>query len=88
MAVKSKARFSPTKRGLAPTATPRFQRAIEAVETLPLAQREALVDVLTKRNRDARRREIETEIQESLKEYEQGKARSGSLDDLLKDLDT
>ena len=45
---------------------PRFRQAIEAVEGLALDQRETLVDVLRKRNADARRRQIEAEIRESL----------------------
>ena len=71
-----------------PKSKPRFQKAIEAVEALTLDQRESLVVVLKKRNVEARRLEIEAEIQESLAEYDQGKAKRGTLDDLLEDLDS
>jgi len=72
----------------APKSKPRFQKAIEVAEALTLDQREALVDVLKKRNIEARRLEIEAEIKESLTEYDQGKAKRGTLDELLKDLDS
>ena len=71
----------------APKSKPRFQKAIEAAEALSLSQREILIDVLKKRNIEARRQEIETEIDESLKEQAEGRTKSGTLDDLLEDLD-
>ena len=64
-----------------------FQKAIEAAEALTLSQRESLVDILNKRNSQARRLELEAEIQESLAEIEQGKAKHGTLDELFEDLD-
>ena len=71
-----------------PKLKPRFQKVIEAAEALTLDQREALVDVLKRRNVDARRLEIAVEIKESLAEYDQGNAKHGTVDELLKDLDS
>ena len=76
------------RRGPALKSTLRFQKAIESAEALSLIQRESLVDVLTRRNADARRLEIETEIRESLNEYDQGHVKHGTLDELLADLDS
>lgn len=86
---KIAARYNGAKEAfVTPKWKPRFQKAIKAAEALTLNQRESLVDVLKKRNVDAHRLELEAEIQESLTEYSQGKAKRGTLDDLLEDLDS
>ena len=72
----------------APKSKPRFQKAIEAAEELSLSQREILIDVLKKRNIEARRHELEAEIEESLKEHAEGRTKSGTLEELLEDLDS
>jgi hypothetical protein len=63
-----------------------FQGALEAVESLPPEQQEDLLDVLHRRFIDSRREAIAEVIREARADYVSGKAKRGTVDDLLKDL--
>ncbi len=47
---------------------------------------EYVVDILSKRLIESRRAEISTRVKEAMGAYKEGKVKSGSLDDLWKDL--
>ncbi|MDY6783193.1 MAG: hypothetical protein SW833_11740 [Cyanobacteriota bacterium] len=64
-----------------------FQRAIEAVEALPLSEREILLALLQKRLADERRKKIAQEVAEVHQEYERGQVQFGSVANFLAELD-
>ena len=69
-------------------ATSQFQRAIVAVEALPLEHREDLLDVLIRRLAENRRDQIAANARDTLKDVREGNpdARYGTLEDLKKEL--
>jgi hypothetical protein len=64
----------------------KFGEALAAVETLPVEDQVALVEVVNKRIAATRRREILREIAEARADYRQGKVKRGSATQLLRDL--
>jgi hypothetical protein len=67
--------------------TSSFQQAIEAVEAMPLEDREILLDILKKRLYASRRSQLVTEFAEVRRDYAEGKVQFGSVDDFLAALD-
>jgi len=65
-----------------------FQKALDAVERLPLQQQKDLADVIQKRLAEQRREEIADSIREAKTEYRAGKVKKGGVKDLMKDLRT
>ena len=59
---------------------------LEEVEHLDINDQEYVVDILSKRLIESRRAEISTRVKEAMGAYKEGKVKSGSLDDLWKDL--
>jgi hypothetical protein len=68
--------------------TSTLQKAIEVVETLSIEEQAILIDVIQNRLKQQRRDEILQAVAESRQEYAEGKVRSGSVADLLADLDS
>jgi hypothetical protein len=64
-----------------------FQELIESVEALPIEDREILMEIVNKRIIEQRREELVADMEASLQAYRQGDVRSGTVDDLLKDLE-
>ena len=67
--------------------TSSFQKVIEAVEAMPLEDREILLDILQKRLYNSRRCQLVQEIAEVRQDYAEGKVNFGSVDDFLAALD-
>ena len=67
--------------------TPTLQKAIEVVEALSPDEQAIFIDIIDKRLKQQRRLEILQAVAESRQEYAEGKVRSGSVADLLKELD-
>jgi hypothetical protein len=67
------------------TATP-FQAAIEAVESLPQADQEAVITLLHHRMLERRRAEIARHAEETLRAVREGQAHYGDFADLRQDL--
>ena len=63
-----------------------FQRAIEAVEALPLNEREDLLATLRLRAIEERREQIAANAREALQAVREKRASFGSIEDLKKDL--
>ena len=63
-----------------------FQEAIEIVESLPQYQREDLIDILQRRMIEQKRKTLAANIREARAEYQKGKVKSGSVEDLLQDI--
>ncbi len=66
--------------------TSQYQKAIFAVESLPLDEREDILDILRRRLAENRREQIAANARETLKAVREGKASFGTLDDLKKEL--
>ncbi len=64
-----------------------FQKAIEAVEQLPVEERLVLLDVLRQRIGQTKRQELVAEVAAVREEYRSGNVRFGSVSDLMSELD-
>ena len=63
-----------------------FQKAIDAVESLPYDDREEILEVLRMRLAEHRRNEIAANAQEALQAVREKRAKFGTVEDLKKDL--
>ena len=63
-----------------------FQDAIEIVESLPEEQQENLIEILRRRLIEHRRDQLVTSVKEAKAEYERGEVKSGTVDDLIREL--
>ena len=64
-----------------------FQEALNAIESLSIDDQLALLDVLHNRLKLRQRHQIVQEVQEVRQEFMEGKFKSGSVDDILAELD-
>ena len=69
------------------TKTLSFQEAIVAVENLPLEEQEMLVEIIKNRLNEHKRSQLISEIKQAEQEYEEGKFKRGSVEDLMAELD-
>ncbi len=67
--------------------TSEFQKALETVEALPLDAQEVLIDIIEKRIAQQRRENLIQEVEEAREEFAKGHYRSGSVADLMAELD-
>ena len=63
-----------------------FQKAIDAVESLPFDDREELLEILRMRIAEHRRDEIAANAREALQAVREKRAKFGTVEDLKKDL--
>ena len=63
-----------------------FQKAIDAVESLPFDDREELLEILRMRVAEQRRDEIADNAREALQAVREKRAQFGTVEDLKKDL--
>jgi hypothetical protein len=63
-----------------------FQKAIDAVESLPFDDREELLDIIKMRLAEQRRDEILANAQEAVQAVREKRAKFGTVEDLKKDL--
>ena len=63
-----------------------FQKAIDAVESLPFDDREEVIEILRMRIAEQRRDEIAANAQEALRAVREKRAQLGTVEDLKKDL--
>ena len=63
-----------------------FQKAIDAVESLPFNDREELLEIIRMRIADHRRDEIAGNARESLQAVRENRAKFGTVEDLKNDL--
>ena len=65
-----------------------FQRVIENVETLPIEEQLLLIEIIRRRVIEQRREGLVSEVAEARQAYEAGDVRRGTVDDLLRELDS
>ena len=63
-----------------------FQEALEVVESLPEYQQEDLIEIIRKRRLERRRESLVENIKEVQVEYERGECRTGSVEDLMREI--
>ena len=67
--------------------TSTLQKALEVVEALSPDEQAILVDIIHKRLQQQRRQQLLQEVAEAERDWVQGNVRSGSVSDLLAELD-
>lgn len=67
--------------------TSKLQQAIEIIETLSSQDQEILINLLQKRLKQQRREELVQAVTEAREELAKGNIRSGTIEDLLAELD-
>lgn len=63
-----------------------FQKALDAIESLPVDSREEIIDIIKKRLVEDRREEIAANAREAVMEVREGRAKYGTIEDLKRDL--
>jgi hypothetical protein len=63
-----------------------FDRVLDAVDQLPVEDQESLVDIVSRRIRENRRRECIEDVLEGQREFAQGKLKAMSVEALMKEL--
>lgn len=63
-----------------------FQKALDAVESLPLDAREEIIEILKKRLAEDRREEIAANAREVVAAVKEKRAKYGTIEDLKNDL--
>lgn len=63
-----------------------FERALDAVDQLPLADQEAVMEIVRQRQIARRRDEIAALARNTLQAFREGGASYGTIDDLRRDL--
>ena len=65
-----------------------LQRVIEDVETLPVDDQMLLIEIIRQRLIQHRRSDLIADVAEARQAYQEGNVRRGTVDELLKELDT
>jgi predicted AAA+ superfamily ATPase len=63
-----------------------FQKALEAVESLPIDAREEIIEIIKRRLAEDRREEIAANAREAVKAVREKRAMYGTIEDLKRDL--
>jgi thymidylate synthase ThyX len=63
-----------------------FQKALDAIESLPVDAREQVIDIIKKRLVEDRREEIAANAREAVRGVREGGAKYGTVEDLKRDL--
>ncbi|NER33347.1 MAG: hypothetical protein F6J93_04645 [Oscillatoria sp. SIO1A7] len=64
-----------------------FNRVLEMVESLSSSEQDVLIEIVQKRLREKRRKEIAASIAEARTEYKTGKTQRVTVDELMAELD-
>lgn len=65
-----------------------FGEILEVVEQLPPEDQEALIDVVQRRLAERGRKRVIAEAQQARKEFEEGKCRLVTVDELMKEIES
>jgi len=63
-----------------------FQKALDVVESFPEYQQENLIEIIRHRLIEHRREVVAKNIKEAKEEYSRGEVKSGTVDDLMREL--
>jgi hypothetical protein len=70
------------------TGTSDFQKVIEDVEALPVGDQMLLIEIIRQRLIQQRRSAIVAEVAEARQAYQMGNVQRGTVEDLLRELDS
>jgi hypothetical protein len=65
-----------------------LDQILDAIASLSLDEQEVLLDILKKRHIEQRRLRIAREIREAQREHKKGLTKRGTVEDLMKDLES
>ena len=63
-----------------------FEEVLEAADRLSLEEQETIMDILRRRMIDERRKELVNEVHEARKEYQGGRCREATSEEILKEI--
>lgn len=63
-----------------------FQKALDAVESLPFDDREEIIEIIKRRLAEDRREEIAANAREAVKAVREKRAKYGTIEELKRDL--
>ncbi len=64
----------------------KFADVLEAIEDLPLNEKEVLVDILQNRLIEIRRNQLEKDIENAEREFEQGLCKPATVDEIMREV--
>jgi len=64
----------------------KFADVLEAVEDLPLDEKEVLVDILQNRLIEIRRNQLKKDIENAEREFEQGLCKPATVDEIMREV--
>ncbi len=65
-----------------------LDQILDEIASLSLDEQEMLVDILKKRNIEQKRRRVAREVKEAQRERKKGLTKRGTIEDLIKDLES
>ena len=65
-----------------------LDQILDEIASLSLDEQEMLVDILKKRHIEQKRLRIAREVREAQREYQKGLTKRGTVEDLIKDLES
>jgi hypothetical protein len=65
-----------------------LDQILDEIASLSLDEQEMLVDILKKRNIEQKRLRVAREVKEAQREHKQGLTKRGTIEDLIKDLES
>ena len=65
---------------------PLFAEVLEAIERLSFDEQEAVAEILRRRLADQGRRRIVAEVREARREFEAGRCRTGTVDEIMHEI--
>ena len=67
---------------------PHLDQILDEIASLSLDEQEMLVDILKKRNIEQKRLRVAREVKEAQREHKKGLTKRGTIEDLIKDLES
>ena len=66
--------------------TTTFNEALEILESFPEDQRESIIEIVRRRLIEERREQLTQTVKEAREEYARGEVRSGTVNDLMREI--
>jgi len=67
-------------------ATLPFRDVLDAIEQLSSDEQDTLIDIVQKRRSEKARQRLIAEVEASRKEFEEGRGKTGSVEDIIKEI--
>ena len=64
-----------------------LDQMLDRISKMPIDEQLMLAEIIKKRIIEEKRKELANSVKESLEEYKNGKAKTGTIDDLITDLE-